>query len=81
MLCSIRPHAWSLSAGGVPVNRVTAKVKQVTYLGALLHVRLLANQSLLEIVTLPHSSSRLEVGQDVTVSVPAEEVVLLQESP
>jgi iron(III) transport system ATP-binding protein len=81
VVCSIRPHALSLGPdAGMAANRIAAQVEQVAFLGELLHVRVLAAEKVSLLVTsLPHAAARLQAGAAVTLSVPPEQVVLLNE--
>jgi iron(III) transport system ATP-binding protein len=80
VICSIRPHALELNAPGV--NQIAGKVHRVTYLGELLHVRVLgAGNTPLEIRSLPHAFGRVQPGDVVLLAVPPDELVILQDTP
>jgi iron(III) transport system ATP-binding protein len=79
VICSIRPHA--LSLGGTGGNQLTGQVQQVTYLGELLHLRVqAAGNMLLEVHSLPQGADRLRPGDAVVLTVPPQDVVILQDS-
>ena len=81
MLCSIRPHALALRGADGSGNRIAAAVEQVRYLGERVAVRLRgAANTPLEMVSLPHLAGRLQAGDQVTLTVPPEHVVILQDS-
>jgi iron(III) transport system ATP-binding protein len=82
VVCSIRPHALALNIATNGVNRIAARVQQVTYLGESLHLRVLsAGETPLEVVSLPSAASGLRVGEAVTLTVPPDQVILLRDSP
>jgi iron(III) transport system ATP-binding protein len=81
VVCSIRPHALTLDAGSAAANSIAAKVQQVTFLGELLQLRVLAGEVSLEVVSLPHLAGRLRAGDAVGLSVPSDQVVILQDTP
>jgi iron(III) transport system ATP-binding protein len=80
VVCSIRPHALTLGASDrTAPNRIAAQVEQVAFLGELVHVRVLAAEKVPLLVTsLPHAAVRLRAGDAVSLSVPPEQVVLLE---
>jgi iron(III) transport system ATP-binding protein len=80
VFCSIRPHALALDATGV--NQIAGKIQQVTYLGELLHIQVLAaGNTVLQVRTLPQAAGRLNPGDLVALSVPPDEVVILGDGP
>ena len=54
-------------------------MEQLAFLGELLHVRLKASGTDLEMVCLPHEAGRLKVGQGVSLNAAPEQVILLAE--
>jgi iron(III) transport system ATP-binding protein len=79
VLCSVRPHAWTLSPGGDGANRIAGSVEQVTFLGELMELTVRAAETRIEVTTLPHVAGRLRPGNAVTLGVAAEDVVILSE--
>jgi iron(III) transport system ATP-binding protein len=78
--CSIRPHALALSAPAESPNHFEAKVRRVSFLGEVLHVDVVAGgDTELDVVSLPHLGGRLQPGESVSITVPAEQVVVLLE--
>jgi iron(III) transport system ATP-binding protein len=82
VVCSVRPHAWVLDPAGAGPNRIGAKVETVAFLGESVHVRLVAvGDTHLEMVGMPQHLGRLRPGESVTLSVPPEQVAVLDEEP
>lgn len=80
VVCSVRPHALAVDATGGAPNRISACVENMAFLGESLHVRLMAvGNTRLEMVSLPHLVGRLKPGENVTLTVPPEQVVILAE--
>lgn len=77
--CSVRPHALSVAASEAVPNTIRAMVEQTAFLGELLHVRVKAGGTDLEMVTLPHEADRVRIGQEIRLAVKPENVVLLTE--
>src|SRR5207248_3270034 len=76
VVCSIRPHAFHVAGDGP--NRIPAHVEEVAFLGELVHVRLVATgKTRLQMVSLPQNVGQLNAGDAVTLSVTAENVVVL----
>ena len=75
---SIRPQFLAVGAGEGSGNRIEATVSRVTFLGELLHLEVRAGDVPLEVLTLPQRAGGLEPGANVTLTVPAEQVVLLE---
>jgi iron(III) transport system ATP-binding protein len=80
VICSIRPHVFTFDTGDSGINRIAAKVQQVTFLGELLQLRVLAGEVTLEVVSLPHLAGRLRAGDAVALTVSPDQVVILQET-
>jgi iron(III) transport system ATP-binding protein len=82
VVCSIRPHALALNAATDGPNRIAARVQQVTYLGDLLQLRVLAaGDTPLDVVSLAAAASGMRVGEAVTLTISPDHVVLLRDSP
>jgi iron(III) transport system ATP-binding protein len=81
VICSIRPAALELTAAsGTVLNCIAAEVEQVSFLGELVHLRVLAtNKTPLLVASLPHAAGRLKPREAIMLIVPPEQVVLLQE--
>jgi iron(III) transport system ATP-binding protein len=78
--CSIRPQAFTLGAGGADAeNSISARVERVAFLGDVVQVGLTAGGVALQVTSLPHAGRRLKAGDVVTLSVPADQVVVLHE--
>jgi iron(III) transport system ATP-binding protein len=78
--CSVRPHALVIDPGGTSLNHIVAKVEQLHFLGEFVHLRVLAaGDTPLEVVSLPHAAGRLQPGDLVSLSVPPDQVVVLQD--
>jgi iron(III) transport system ATP-binding protein len=79
--CSIRPQAFSLdpSAAGAE-NHVSARVERVAFLGEIVQVGLSARGLALQVTSLPHGAGQLKVGDTATLSVPADQVIVLNET-
>jgi iron(III) transport system ATP-binding protein len=77
--CSVRPHALQLDAATDALNRIEARVERATFLGEIVELRLLAGQTPLEAVSLPHAASRLMPGAAVSFGVLPEQVIVLAE--
>jgi len=77
--CSIRPHAWTLDAPAGAPNRIEAQVERLTFLGEIVELRVLAGQTPLDLVSLPHAGGRLTPGAALSISVAPEQVVVLAE--
>jgi iron(III) transport system ATP-binding protein len=83
--CSVRPQALAPSsstegrqAGGDGPNRIAGRVEQVTFLGELQQVRVLAaGGTSLSLLSLPDGGRRFPPGETVTLTVPPEQVVVL----
>src|SRR5207248_11339956 len=60
VVCSIRPPALALTgADGAAPNRIPAAVEQVSFLGELMHMRVVAaDKSSLLVTSLPHTAGR-----------------------
>jgi iron(III) transport system ATP-binding protein len=76
VVCSIRPEALSLEAGP---NRIQAVVERVAFLGEILYVHLQANGIPLLALGLQGKTELWQPGSTVTLSVPAEMVMVLEE--
>jgi iron(III) transport system ATP-binding protein len=79
VVCSIRPHALSVATGDSGPNAIPATVEQLAFLGELLHVRLKAGGTDLEMVMLPHEAGRLKGGQSIRLTALAENVIVVTE--
>jgi iron(III) transport system ATP-binding protein len=77
VVCSIRPHALTPASAGA-ANAIRATVEQTAFLGELLHVRLLAAGTALEMVRLAHEAGELRPGQEVALTVAPDQVVVLR---
>jgi iron(III) transport system ATP-binding protein len=77
--CSIRPHAWTLDAPADTPNRIEGRVERLTFLGEIVQLRVLAGQTPIDVVCLPHVGGRLTPGATLSMSVPPEQVVVLAE--
>jgi iron(III) transport system ATP-binding protein len=78
VVCSIRPQALATANGEAnATNSIAGRVEQVTFLGELQQVRVLAaaGTSLL-LLSLPEGN-RFPPGETVTLSVPPEQVIVL----
>jgi iron(III) transport system ATP-binding protein len=81
VVCSIRPHALALGQHGTAANQITGKVHQVTYLGEVLHVKVVAaGETPLDVVSLAHLAGQLHAGDPVSLSVPEDQVVILADT-
>jgi iron(III) transport system ATP-binding protein len=78
--CSIRPEAFNIGppAPGAE-NAINARVERVAFLGEIVQVGLTAGGVALQVTSLPHTAGRLKVGDPATLSVPADQVVVLNE--
>lgn len=79
VICSIRPQALMLLDGdaGAP-NRIDGVVENISFFGEVVHVRVLAGGKVpLLMSSLPHTAGRIKPGDAVTLTVPADQVVLL----
>jgi ABC-type Fe3+/spermidine/putrescine transport system ATPase subunit len=95
VLCSLRPEALRLTAatadistarpseretmGQVPHNRISAIVQQVTFLGEVNYVHLLAGKTKLLALALPSERQSWQAGDHVMVTVEPEQVVVMRE--
>jgi iron(III) transport system ATP-binding protein len=81
VVCAIRPQDLTLEPMGEAPNRFEATVDQLSFLGEMTHVRLLAGEAKLPvlIVGLPQTAARLKPGERVTLSAPPAHVAILQE--
>jgi iron(III) transport system ATP-binding protein len=78
VLCSIRPHAFSVNDTPTGPNTIPARILGVTFLGDLLHLDITATgDTLLQVVSLPASAGRYRPGDAVTLQVQPEHVVIL----
>jgi iron(III) transport system ATP-binding protein len=79
--CAFRPQDLAIATDGDSANRFVAEVEQASFLGELVHVRLRAGESKTPIVLagLPQAAGRLKAGDQVTLAVPSEQVVVLAE--
>jgi ABC-type Fe3+/spermidine/putrescine transport system ATPase subunit len=82
VVCCIRPHALAIDTSGTGPNRIPAQVEEVSFLGELVQVRLVAvGQTHLQMAALPNGVNRLKPGGAVTLTVaPGQVVVLAEES-
>jgi iron(III) transport system ATP-binding protein len=63
-----------------PQNRIAALVEQVAFLGELVHVHAVGNGNIpLLVLCLPHAVGRLRPGEGVALTVPVEQVVVLED--
>jgi iron(III) transport system ATP-binding protein len=76
VLCSIRPQALALNQPG-GVNRITATVREVQFLGDVVQLRLTAGGADLTAVALPHQTAGLRPGASVNVTIEPAQVVVL----
>jgi putative spermidine/putrescine transport system ATP-binding protein len=77
VVCSIRPQALAAMNGDGP-NQITGRVEQVTFLGELQQVRVLAaGVTSLLLLSLPDGGSRFAPGEPVTLTVPPDHVIVL----
>ena len=62
-------------------NRFKAEVEQTSFLGELVHVRVKAGEDKTPLLLsgLPQAVGRLHAGDQITLSVPKEQVVVLKE--
>jgi iron(III) transport system ATP-binding protein len=76
VVCSIRPQ--DLTLDPMPtVNRISAKVKQISFLGEMVQLQVMAaGPTPLAMMCLPHMVHQLKPGDDITVTVGAEQVVI-----
>jgi iron(III) transport system ATP-binding protein len=80
VLCSIRPHAWTLATENQGPNRFVGRVEQVTFLGEVLELTVrAAAQTPIAVTALPQAAGRLQPGDAVTLSVVPDDVVILAE--
>jgi ABC-type Fe3+/spermidine/putrescine transport system ATPase subunit len=80
VVCCIRPHALAIDTSGTGTNRIPAQVEEVSFLGELVHVRLVAvGQTHLQMVALPNGVNRLKPGQAVTLTIAPAQIVVLAE--
>lgn len=79
VICSIRPHALTLDAPADAPNRIEARIERTTFLGEIVQVRVLAEQTPLDVVSLPHTGGQLTSGTTVHLGVAREQVVVLAE--
>jgi iron(III) transport system ATP-binding protein len=81
--CAFRPQDLAIATDGSDGNRFTAEVEQTAFLGELVHVRLRggAGKTPLLLAGLPHAAGRLQAGDSITLSVPKEQVVVLEGEP
>jgi ABC-type Fe3+/spermidine/putrescine transport system ATPase subunit len=78
VVCAIRPHALALDGANVG-NSIDARIKNLTFLGDLLHLDVIAEgDTPLEVFSLPASAARLRAGDAVTLHVAPEQVVVLE---
>jgi iron(III) transport system ATP-binding protein len=80
VLCSIRPDALALASTDDMDNRIAVTVKQLTYLGQWLKLKLLGPaDTQLEMVTLPRLAGGLRTGDRVEVCVAPEQILVLED--
>ena len=80
VLCSIRPEALRLDSGSNGVNRITATVERIAFLGEVMYVHLLAaGETRLLALSLPGRHAVWQAGAQVTVAMEPEQVVIMAE--
>jgi iron(III) transport system ATP-binding protein len=80
VLCAIRPHALTIDTV-TTANRIPAQVREVTYLGDVVHVQLVAmGDTKLQMVCLPQTGQRLRAGENVSLGVPVEQVIVMEDT-
>jgi len=78
--CSIRPHAFAIRPAADSVNAFDARIEQVTYLGEQLRIRAVAAGQALELASVPQLAGSLQAGENVTLGVPADQVIILPDT-
>lgn len=82
VLCSLRPQAMSLEPGDAGPNRFSARVAHVAFLGEFVQIKVVAAQDTeLNIVSLPSRTSPLQSNDVVQLSVAPRHVVVLPPEP
>ncbi|MBL8793732.1 MAG: ABC transporter ATP-binding protein, partial [Planctomycetia bacterium] len=76
VVCAFRPPALSLHGAEGP-NRFQAVVREITFLGDLLQVSLMAGEQSVRMLSLPQQASHLQVGETVSLAVPADHLIVL----
>jgi iron(III) transport system ATP-binding protein len=80
-VCCVRPQALTLEAPPGETNRFGARVEEVTFLGELVQLRVrAADDTPLSVLSLPRTAAHLKPGDAVTLSVPPEQVVLVEDA-